>query len=52
MNATETVASRFVAVDAIDEAAAGFYAHHGFKAIPGSARLIAKLSDVAAAIDE
>lgn len=27
---------RYVIVDAIDEAAASFYGHHGFEAIPGS----------------
>lgn len=48
--ASETVAARFVVVAAIDHSAAGFYEHHGFQPIPDSQRLIAKLSDVAAAI--
>jgi GNAT superfamily N-acetyltransferase len=48
--ATETVAARFVVVDAIDEQAAGFYAHHGFRRIPGSLRLVQKVSDIAAAL--
>jgi GNAT superfamily N-acetyltransferase len=48
--ATETVAARFVVVDAIDERAANFYAHHGFERVPETHRLIAKLSDIAAAI--
>ena len=48
--ATETVAARFVVVDAIDEAAGRFYEHHGFRAVPGTRRLIAKVSDIAAAV--
>ncbi len=48
--ATETVAARFIVVDAIDEHAAGFYKHHGFAQIPETQRLIAKLSDITAAL--
>ncbi|RZU52143.1 acetyltransferase (GNAT) family protein [Krasilnikovia cinnamomea] len=48
--ATRTVAARFVVVDAIDEAAHGFYLHHGFREIPGTMRLIQKVSDIAAAV--
>jgi GNAT superfamily N-acetyltransferase len=48
--ATDTVAARFVVVDAIDEHAASFYEHHGFARIPETQRLIAKLSDVATAL--
>ena len=48
--ATETVAARFVLVDAIDEHAANFYAHHGFVRVPETSRLIARLSDIAAAL--
>ena len=48
--ATETVAARFVVVDAIDEDAAKFYEHHGFMWIPGTLRLVQKVSDIAAAI--
>lgn len=48
--ATETVAARFVVVDSIDEAACGFYEHHGFRLIPGTMRLVQKISDVAAAV--
>ncbi|MEV6924704.1 GNAT family N-acetyltransferase [Dactylosporangium sp. NPDC051485] len=48
--ATQTVAARFVVVDAIDGAAHGFYQHHGFREIPGSMRLVQKVSDIAAAI--
>lgn len=47
--AAETVAARFVVVDAMDQRAADFYAHHGFRPIPDNRRLVAKLSDVAAA---
>jgi GNAT superfamily N-acetyltransferase len=47
--ATEIVAARFVLVDAVDERAAGFYEHHGFRRIPGSLRLIQKVADIAAA---
>lgn len=47
--ATETVAARFVVVDAIDDAAHGFYQRHGFRAIPGTLRLVQKVSDIAAA---
>jgi GNAT superfamily N-acetyltransferase len=48
--ATETVAARFVVVDAIDENAVRFYEHHGFRVIPGSQRLVQKVSDIAAAL--
>jgi GNAT superfamily N-acetyltransferase len=47
--ATDTVAARFVVV-AIDERAATFYGHHGFRPIPGSLRLVQKVSDIAAAL--
>jgi GNAT superfamily N-acetyltransferase len=49
--ATQTVAARFVVVDAIDERAAGFYEHHGFRRIPDTLRLLQKLSDIAAALE-
>jgi GNAT superfamily N-acetyltransferase len=48
--ATETVAARFVVVDAIDEHAALFYEHHGFQRIPDTRRLIQKLTDVTSAL--
>jgi GNAT superfamily N-acetyltransferase len=47
---TETIAARFVVVDAIDEDAARFYEHHGYRPIPGTLRLVQKISDVAAAL--
>ena len=49
--ATRTVAARFVVVDAVDEAAAGFYEQHGFRRIPGTLRLVQKVSDIAASIE-
>ena len=52
VEATETVAARLVAVDAIDDKAAMFYEHFGFVRIaPGSSRLVQKRSDLAAAFD-
>lgn len=50
VTATALVAARFVVVDALDETAAAFYAHHGFRRIPGTPRLVQKVSDVAAAL--
>ncbi|MFI7541779.1 GNAT family N-acetyltransferase [Actinoplanes sp. NPDC049599] len=49
--ATRTVAARFVVVDAIDQGAHGFYMHHGFREIPGTMRLVQKISDIAEAVD-
>jgi GNAT superfamily N-acetyltransferase len=49
--ATQTVAARFVVVDALDEAARRFYEHHGFRVIPDTLRLVQKISDVAAALE-
>jgi GNAT superfamily N-acetyltransferase len=48
--ATQTVAARIVVVDALHERAAAFYEHHGFKRVPGTLRLVQKVSDVAAAL--
>jgi len=50
--ATKVVAARFVVVDAIDEPAASFYERHGFRRIPTTNRLIQKVSDIAAAVDQ
>lgn len=42
------VGGRFVVVDAIDETAASFYAHHGFVPVPGVRdRLLIRVEDVA-----
>ena len=48
--ASRTVAARFVVVDAVDDRAAAFYEHHGFRRVPGTPRLVQKVSDIAAAI--
>jgi GNAT superfamily N-acetyltransferase len=48
---TETVAARFVVLDAHDERAASFYEHHGFRRIPGTLRLVQKVADIAAALE-
>ncbi len=51
VQASEVAAARLVVVDAIDEAAASFYGHHGFTAVPGNRqRLVQKISDIAAAL--
>lgn len=49
--ATEIVAARFVLVDALHEDAALFYEHHGFGRIPGTCRLVQKISRVATALE-
>jgi GNAT superfamily N-acetyltransferase len=51
LSVSETVAARFVVVDALDEDAVGFYVHHGFRRIPGTLRLLQKMADIAAALD-
>jgi GNAT superfamily N-acetyltransferase len=50
--ATQTVAARFVVVDAVHERAATFYEHYGFRRIPQTLRLVQKVSDIAAAMDD
>ncbi|HEU0132505.1 MAG TPA: GNAT family N-acetyltransferase [Mycobacteriales bacterium] len=52
VRATEVVAARFVVVDAIDDNAAAFYEHHGFRRVPGDgpARLVQKVSAIAASL--
>lgn len=48
----EDIGGRFVVVDAIDDRAASFYAHHGFERLPGGeGRLVLPVKDVQAAID-
>jgi GNAT superfamily N-acetyltransferase len=51
VDATRVVAARFVVVDALDEQAVAFYAHFGFRRVPGALRLVQKLGDVAAALE-
>lgn len=49
--ASDIAAARLVVVDAIDDSAARFYAHHGFTIVPGNAhRLVQRVSDIAAAL--
>ncbi len=50
--ATETVAARFVVVDALHERAVTFYEHYGFRRIPETLRLVQKVSDIAASIGD
>jgi GNAT superfamily N-acetyltransferase len=51
VQASDVAAARLVVVDAIDEAAAAVYEHHGFVAVPGNRqRLVQKVSDIAAAL--
>ncbi len=47
LTATEIVAARLVVVDAIDERANDFYVHHGYVSIPGTRRLVRKISEIA-----
>jgi len=47
---SETVAARYVVVDAIDERAASFYEHFGFRRIPDTLRLVQSLNDIASAL--
>lgn len=42
------VAIRYVVVDAIDDQAAKFYQHYGFRATPVEGRLLRKVSDIVA----
>ncbi len=50
VEASERAAARLVVVDAIDDPAFAFYQHFGFDAIPGSRRLVRKVSEVAAGL--
>lgn len=52
VDAARLAGGKVVVVDAIDEAAAAFYEHHDFVAIPDSRhRLVLKLSTIASALD-
>lgn len=52
ITAGEAVAARLVMVDAIDELTAGFYAHHGFLAVPEHPlRLYRRTKDVRASLE-
>jgi len=48
--ASANVGARFLVVDALDENAATFYEHHGFKRVPRTLRLLQKISAIAAAM--
>lgn len=48
--ASRLAGARLVVVDAVDEAAASFYEHHGFRGLPGTRRLVQKLSDIESAL--
>lgn len=50
--AGDAAAARLVVVDAIDEGAARFYAHHGFLAVPAHPmRLYRRIKDIRASLD-
>lgn len=52
IDAARAAGGKVVVVDAIDEAAAKFYEHHDFIAVPGNPhRFIQKLSTIATALD-
>lgn len=48
LRAADEGGGRLVVVDAIDDAAAGFYRHFGFRDVPGTMRLWMKVSTVRA----
>lgn len=50
VDAARAVGGKLIIVDAIDEPAARFYEHHGFKATPVPHRLYLKASDAAASL--
>lgn len=50
VEASGRAAGRLIVVDAIDDAAVGFYRRFGFQLCPGSRRLVRKTSEVAAAL--
>ncbi|MEO3884325.1 GNAT family N-acetyltransferase [Nonomuraea sp. B5E05] len=52
VEASMNVAARLMVVDAIDESAATFYEKYGFTRIPGTMRLIQKMSSIKASIED
>jgi GNAT superfamily N-acetyltransferase len=48
--AARIVGARFAVVDALHEKACAFYQHHGFKRIPGTLRLVQKMSTIEASL--
>jgi GNAT superfamily N-acetyltransferase len=53
LSATQTVAARYLVVDAIDDAAVAFYQHYGFTRAPAepSMRLVRRIKDIRADVD-
>jgi GNAT superfamily N-acetyltransferase len=51
MMATRNLGARFVVVDALHKNAAEFYLHFGFKLIPGTSRLVQKMSSIEASLN-
>lgn len=49
VDAAERGGGRLIVVDALDDAAAGFYAHFGFHAMPGSRRMWLRVATAAQA---
>jgi GNAT superfamily N-acetyltransferase len=52
VDASARAAARLIVVDAIDDAAAGFYHRFGFRPCPDPHRLVRKTSEVAKALQE
>lgn len=53
VNACELAGGRIIVVDAVDDHAAAFYTHHGFRAVKGNPRrLVLKMSTARAILDE
>ena len=50
VDASARAAGRLIVVDAIDDDAVRFYQHYGFRACPGSRRLVRKTSEVSRAL--
>lgn len=52
LSATQTVAARYLVVDAADDSAVGFYEHYGFtRAVEPSMRLVRRIKDVQTDVD-
>lgn len=51
ISATAVIAARFVVVDALSASAAKFYEHFGFSRIPGTPRLVQKISSIVESFD-
>ncbi|MET9057555.1 GNAT family N-acetyltransferase [Streptomyces antibioticus] len=51
VEASKHVGTRIVVVDAIDDEAAAFYEKHGFQPMPGTPRLVRRVSSIAADLE-